>query len=413
MNRFYQTADFACLGERPEDSFRSVFQVDRDRILYTSAFRRLQGKTQVFVSGEYDFYRTRLTHSLEVAQIGRSICGYLLQSSPLLTADFHVDPDLVEGICLAHDLGHPPFGHAGERALHEIMLPYGGFEGNAQTLRLITETIYSGSGADRRGMNPSRAFLDGLLKYKRLFRDRQGGKNHYLYDAQEKYLEFTVKDGFSGTGATGADANRSLECQIMDWADDTAYSLNDVIDGVEAGFINSQTLERWGGGVDACHADALEEVIGILREGKLKSRFGRRIGDFIRACSLEKVDGALSNRYAFRLVIDETARRKVECYKLLARDLLFRSSVLQQYEFKGRQVLKRLFEAFAENYLTGAGGGLNLLPLNTERRVLAAEGENAKARWLCDFIAGMTDAHALRVYRRLFDPSYGSITDLG
>ncbi|MEI2609638.1 MAG: dNTP triphosphohydrolase [Candidatus Promineifilaceae bacterium] len=165
-NRFYSAFDTATLKERPAapGEYRNAFQIDRDRIIHSSAFRRLQSKTQVFLSGEYDFYRTRLTHSIEVAQIGRSICSYL-QQSDLLADDCFIDPDLVESACLAHDLGHPPFGHTGERTLHALMQPYGGFEGNAQTLRILTQTIFS---EGRDGMNPTRALLDGVLKYKTL-----------------------------------------------------------------------------------------------------------------------------------------------------------------------------------------------------------------------------------------------------
>ena len=141
-NTFYSDFDQASIPERAPDDYRNCFEVDRDRIIHTSAFRRLQAKTQVFQSGEYDFYRTRLTHSIEVGQIGRSICSYLKKSSDYLGEDFHVDPNLVEAVCLSHDLGHPPFGHNGEKTLNRLMRPYGGFEGNAQTLRLLTETIY-------------------------------------------------------------------------------------------------------------------------------------------------------------------------------------------------------------------------------------------------------------------------------
>ena len=164
INQFYNDFDIAPRKEeendRPDD-YRSPFQIDRDRIIYTPSFRRLQSKTQVFLSGEYDFYRTRLTHSLEVAQIGRSICNRLKKRSTTLSDEYFIDPDLVEAACLSHDLGHPPFGHAGERVLHSIMQNQGGFEGNAQTLRQLTETIYG-----HRGMNPTRAFLDSTLKYK-------------------------------------------------------------------------------------------------------------------------------------------------------------------------------------------------------------------------------------------------------
>src|SRR5262245_66199947 len=133
QNSFYRDFDKAVWkGPRSSGDHRTPFQRDRDRVIHTSAFRRMQGKTQVFLSGEFDFYRTRLTHSLEVAQIGRSICSFLKQTSPFLNEEFFVDPDLVEAICLTHDLGHSPFGHAGERTLHELMKFFGGFEGNAQ-----------------------------------------------------------------------------------------------------------------------------------------------------------------------------------------------------------------------------------------------------------------------------------------
>src|SRR5271170_3654438 len=121
--------------------YRTAFHQDRDRIMFTPAFRRLQAKTQVFQAGEYDFYRTRLTHSLEVANIAKSIAVWLQKSHRTVA----IDPDLLEAICFAHDIGHPPFGHAGERVLNQIMEPYGGFEGNAQTLRILTRTIYSRS----------------------------------------------------------------------------------------------------------------------------------------------------------------------------------------------------------------------------------------------------------------------------
>src|SRR5260221_5658519 len=125
-NQFYNEFDYESVEPRETDPHRSPFQIDRDRIIYSSAFRRLQSKTQVFVSGEFDFYRTRLTHSLEVAQIGRSICSFLQKGSAALGTDFFIDPDLVEAVCLAHDLGHAPFGHAGERTLHQLMIQYVG-----------------------------------------------------------------------------------------------------------------------------------------------------------------------------------------------------------------------------------------------------------------------------------------------
>src|SRR5882724_9340491 len=128
-NRFYHAFDRETQGPPRTADYRTSFQIDRDRIIHAHAFRKLQSKTQVFLSGEYDFYRTRLTHSMEVAQIGRSICQFLRAQRGVLTEDFYIDGDLVEGVCLAHDLGHPPFGHSGERTLQELMVKWGGFEG--------------------------------------------------------------------------------------------------------------------------------------------------------------------------------------------------------------------------------------------------------------------------------------------
>ena len=177
-NAFYKEFDLEPLpgGNRPSD-YRTPFQIDRDRIIHSAAFRKLQSKTQVYLSGEYDFYRTRLTHSIEVAQIGRSICAFLNGNSEQLNSDFHIDSDLVEACCLSHDLGHPPFGHGGERTLHRLFSSIGGFEGNAQTLRLMTDTLYQ-SGGRRGGMSPTRAFLDGVLKYKATYSEKGDPKNH-------------------------------------------------------------------------------------------------------------------------------------------------------------------------------------------------------------------------------------------
>jgi dGTPase len=151
--------------KRGTTDYRTPFQIDRDRIIHSRAFRRMQAKTQVFRTGEYDFYRTRLTHSVEVSQIGRSICAFLENKNPTC---LHIDRDLVEAACLSHDIGNPPFGHSGERILHECMADHGGFEGNAQTLRVITSLIFTEQN-QRQGMKPTRAFMDSVCKCKTLF----------------------------------------------------------------------------------------------------------------------------------------------------------------------------------------------------------------------------------------------------
>ena len=180
------------LRPEPEDDVRPAFQHDRDRIIHSKAFRRLKHKTQVFFAPAGDHYRTRLTHSIEVAQIGRSICHYLQTQGGLLSSDFFIDGDLVEGVCLAHDLGHPPFGHSGERTLQELMMKWGGFEGNAQTLHLLTKTMIQNE-TSVRGIQPTRALLDGVLKYKKLFSEFDSPPSkHFLYNPQVAERRFVL-----------------------------------------------------------------------------------------------------------------------------------------------------------------------------------------------------------------------------
>lgn len=419
-NKFYTDWDLERIkSSRRNDDYRSPFQIDRDRIIHSSEFRRLQGKTQVFLPGEYDFYRTRLTHSIEVAQIGRSICNYLRSScADCLSDEFYVDPDLVESICLAHDLGHPPFGHAGERTINKLMNAYGGFEGNAQTLRLITETFYR-SEDSRRGMNPTRAFLDGILKYKALFKNFKNPENHFIYDDQRKYIEFVLgKKSYSREFSTPKELNkfRSIECQIMDWADDTAYAVNDLVDSISGGFITIAKLVQWQkqNNLSDNQSEIVNEMIEWIKSGKFKPKFGIQIGDFVKACSLRKrktfLDN-LTNRYSLELKISKTVFEKAELYKRISVELVFRSPQLHQMEYKGKYMIGKMFDLFKENYIDSAGK-MKLLPEFTDRIIRGERNKVQRARLVCDQIAGMTDSYAMRTYRRLFDPDYSSIADL-
>jgi dGTPase len=368
----------------------------------------------VFLSGEFDFYRTRLTHSLEVAQIGRSICSFLKQTSPFLNETFFVDPDLVEAVCLTHDLGHSPFGHAGERTLHDLMKKFGGFEGNAQSLQIISETIYP-SLESRRGMNPTRSFIDGILKYKTLFAENLEALNHFIYDEQA-YLRSFVLGEAQLSDIQDLNRFRSLECEIMDWADDTAYCLNDLVDSINAGFLRFERVQRWAEmqnlrGDQAQHA---ETVLSAIRERKAESRFSRKIGAFIRSCSLFERATTLSqttNRYRFGLLIEPFARTEAEFYKRLSQDLVFDHSQLHQLERKARVILEGIFRVFSECYLED--GSTRLLPESFDRIIRLKRDSRTRARTLCDYIAGMTDGFAIRTYKRLFDPDFGSILDLG
>lgn len=418
-NKFYGVFDTECLTKKREADYRTPFEIDRDRIIHTSAFRRLQAKTQVFLSGEYDFYRTRLTHSLEVAQIGRSICNFLQHKSSLLSDDFHIDASLVEAICLSHDLGHPPFGHAGERTLNRLMKPYGGFEGNAQTLRLITDTIYSSNGV-RRGVTPTRAFVDGILKYKTLHRQLDNPENHFIYDEQARYVEFVFNDVQSPKELTAGkklNAFRSVECQIMDWSDDAAYSLNDLADGIHSGFINNDKIERWAVEQSLSPDDArvVHELIAAITDNRLEKVIAGKIGKFIQACSVTTWENFMSertNRYRFQLEIDPAIQKEAEIYKRISIDLVFRSPQLHQLEHKGGYLLEKIFGAFHENYIEKENSKVHLLPHDAEQNVRGMAEPHQRMRLLCDHIAGMTDGFAIRTYKRLFDPEFGSLVDL-
>jgi len=419
-NKFYTQFDLERLKQSPRtDDYRSPFQIDRDRIIHSSEFRRLQGKTQVFLPGEYDFYRTRLTHSIEVAQIGRSICNYLFSTeNEFLNENFFIDPDLVESICLAHDLGHPPFGHAGERTINLLMKKYGGFEGNAQTLRLITEIFYRAD-AGRRGMNPTRAFLDGILKYKCLYKNFLSPENHFLYNEQKKYIDFVFgrKTVLSIFGSySKLNKFRSIECQIMDWADDTAYAVNDLVDSISGGFITIAKLVQWQSenNLTEYQHKIVSDMIEWIKDGKFKPKFGMQIGDFVKACSLKKKRTFLdkfTNRYKYELEIEKSILEKAQLYKRISVELVFRSPQLHQMEYKGKYMIEKMFRLFEENYVTRLGK-MKLLPDFTDRIIRSEKNKSKRARLICDQIAGMTDSYAMRTYRRLFDPDYSSIADL-
>lgn len=373
------------------------------------------------MSGEYDFYRTRLTHSIEVAQIGRSICSWLNHSSPQLLDDFFIDPDLVEAACLAHDIGHPPFGHCGERTLNVLMRGYGGFEGNAQTLRLLTDTIFTNPS---RGLAPTRGLIDGVLKYKTLRREWENPERHFVYDDQADFIRFAAGgQAFPSELSPGKPRNefKSIECQIMDWADDTAYSLHDVADGIHAGFLNIERIERWLAAQPDHEkiAPVVEQLLQNIRDQRIEGRTGRKVGEFITACQLEEnPDGFLAaetNRHRFRLAIDPEILTECKIYKRISLDLVFKSQQLQQLDRKAHQILTKLFEAFAEFYIRPEGkrsDHMNLLSPVEEAEIWSADDEAARARLVCDVIARMTDGFATRTYKRLFDADFGSIVDL-
>ena len=429
-NTFYNAFDLERFPDTPvaDSDYRNAFQIERDRIIFSYPFRRLQSKTQVFQSGEYDFYRTRLTHSIEVAKIGRSICEYLRASSDHLNDRFYIDADLTEAVGLAHDLGHPPFGHIGERKLNELMHVHGGFEGNAQTLRILTELIYERPGATK-GIAPTRAFLDGVMKYKALHREcisthadgsSEYPEHHFIYDEQVNWRHTIFDDDTLPEELTtpqALNAFKSIECQVMDWADDTAYSLNDIVDGIHARYINVGSLKEWATSQDLNSEQTalINKLCQVIREDRYESHFGARIGRFVHGCTLAPRSGFLSdrtNRHAFDLVIDPAVKAESKLYKRIALDLIFRSPQLQQIEFKGGHILEKLFRALCEHCANADGSGLRILPVQVQELIKQETTTAGRHRRLCDYTAGLTDSLAVRTYKRLYDPDFGSIAEL-
>lgn len=427
MNTFYNAWDQErWKGGADGEDYRTTFQIDRDRVLHTPTFRRLQNKTQVFWSGEYDFYRTRLTHSLEVAQIGRAICHFLRsRKDGPLRPDFYIDADLVEAACLSHDLGHPPFGHAGERSLNHLMAEHGGFEGNAQTLRILTERIFS---SRRSGMNPSRAFTDSILKYKSLWSELRSSlgkipKNHFLYDEQHEVLDWAMGGyDFPAELVPGKtrDGFKSIECQIMDWADDTAYSLNDLSDSWRAGFLTTDRIVHWAEkrAVAFGEGTPIGDLLKAIRRRSVDPFVGKSIGRFVQSVRLQERVNFLSHqsqRYRYELLVDEKVAAESAMFKALAFEVVFLSPQLKQLEHKGHHILGRLWEVLDRRYVKEGsidGQDFQILPADSAEEIAECGNMAGKSRLVCDFLAGMTDGYAARMYKRLFLPDFGSIGDL-
>ncbi len=421
-NNFYCDFDMESIkrGQTKNVKGRTPFEQDRDRIIYSPAFRRLQNKTQVFLSGEFDFYRTRLTHSMEVSQIGRSIVNHLNRSSEHLSDDFRLDQNLVESICLAHDIGHPSFGHAGEHVLNTLMLESGGFEGNAQNLRILVDLFYR----EKRvwsGMKPTRAFLDGMLKYKTLFSASQDKINHFVYDFQSDILDFVSPDiAFDSLFSSEKELNdfKSVECKIMDWADDIAYSIHDIDDGIRAGFITLKKVRNWMNSKEQEYSGQDEQFLHALCHAIMDDNFSqflaRLIGDFIHGTTLVERDSPLSdttNRYRFDIEVSPESKSLCKLLKVLAVQLVFHTPQVHQLEYKGGEMLRTLFQVMEEEYVQKKTPKNYLLPAHYHA-ALAGADEQTKRRTLCDYLSGMTDGFVVRTYKRLFDPDFGSIIDL-
>jgi len=382
---------------------RSPFERDRARVLHSFALRRLAAKTQVVVPGEDDFPRTRLTHSLECAQVGRE-----------LAARLGCDPDVVDAACLAHDLGHPPFGHNGELALDTAAAGCGGFEGNAQSLRVLTRLEAKTLAADgaSAGLNLTRAVLDAATKYPW---PREPGRVKYGVYADDRPVFDWLR--------AGAPAGRlSLEAQVMDWADDVAYSVHDLEDGVYAGLCRLDRLadpverravaELTCGLYSELAPGALEPVLAELvrlpwwlpaYDGSLSSLVAlkRMTSELIArfcASALEATRAAAGDRplarYAADLVVPEWTRAECALLKgLTARYVMAREAALAG-QARERELIAELVAAIA------AGAPAALEPALRPAYLAAAE-DAARLRVVIDQVASLTDVSARGGHHRL------------
>ena len=348
----------------PEDEppYRTVFQRDRDRILHTTAFRRLEYKTQVFIITEGDYYRTRLTHTLEVAQIGRTVARAL-----------GANEDLIEAICLAHDLGHPPFGHAGERALAQLMQDHGGFDHNRQSLRIVTqlERRYP----DFPGLNLTWEVREGIVKHE---------------------TEYDISD------AADYDPEKRghLEAQIANAADELAYTAHDLDDGLRSGLLRPKQLaglELWEYLRDSIgwHADHLDE---LTRHRLIRRLIGIEVTDLVQTTtaalehhgvdSVEAVQRLPQNVVHFSQSLAAMNRQ----LKDFLYQNMYRHHRVFRMQVKAERILSDLFTAYTTNP--------EILPRPVQQK---AEKEDLY-RVVTDYIAGMTDRFALDEHSKLFDP---------
>jgi dGTPase len=398
----YAEADVARRAPEPPKAIeapRSPFERDRARVLHSSALRRLAGKTQVVGVGVDDFPRTRLTHTLEVAQVGREI-----------GAGLGADPDLVDAAGLAHDLGHPPFGHNGEQALDDAAGPCGGFEGNAQSFR---ELVRLESKVPEAGLNLTRAGLDAVSKYP-WPRGSGPDPNSSKYGVYSDDLE-----AFTWMREGAPEGRRSLEAQIMDWSDDVAYSVHDLEDGIHAGFVDLAVLDApdegaalvelagrlYGGGseeaierlrsqpwwVRGSVADSPRALIAVKA---MTSELTARFSMAALAATRERYGDGPLRRYEADLVVPRSVRDECALLKAVTARWVMARPGVEAAQARERELLAELIAAVADR-----------APRDLEAVLLpgwgAAGDDAARLRVVLDQVARLTDLSAVRWHERL------------
>ena len=350
----------------PEDEpdYRTVYQRDRDRILHTTAFRRLEYKTQVFINYEGDYYRTRLTHTLEVTQIGRTIARAL-----------GANEDLVETICMAHDLGHPPFGHSGETILARLMRDYGGFDHNKQSLRIVTELEHRYP--DFPGLNLSWEVLEGIVKHE---------------------TEYDISDAKT----FNPDLRGNLEAQITNVADELAYTAHDLDDGLRSEMINVSMLEEislWGVLTESIGWRWSQQLDELTRHRLIRRLIGLEVNDLVTVTDQAlRRSGVRSpeelQRLPYNVVgFSEDMHRRNRQLKDFLYTNLYRHYRVVRMAVKAEQIITELFNAYRSE------------PTTLPKHVQSLIKERGLERTICDHIAGMTDRYAVEEHQKLFDPS--------
>lgn len=419
---------------------RSAYQRDRARIMHSAAFRRLQAKTQVLGVGMNDFYRTRLTHSLEVAQIGTGIAAQL-QAQSAEAATLIDSMSLIEALCFAHDIGHPPFGHGGEVALNYMMRDHGGFEGNGQTLRILAKLEpYT----EHFGMNLTRRTLLGIIKYPglasqlanygavpqidnfRQLKPQQWPAVKGLFDVDCDVFDWVLtplsmsdREAFTTTTTVGdhqhhRTQHKSFDCTLMELADDIAYAVHDLEDAIVMGIISR---EHWQTFVvpqaSAIEDRWLQQQLPIIEQALFSNKHHLRkdaIGNLVNALvtateciSLPQFEAPLLK---YRAQLTPSFAALLEIFKQFVLRYVIKKPEVQLIEYKGQQIVMALFEALASD-------PERLLPSNTRERWLNAEANQQGQRVIADYIAGMTDEFAARLHQQLFSAGSISMMEFG
>ncbi|SLN16755.1 Deoxyguanosinetriphosphate triphosphohydrolase [Roseovarius albus] len=361
------------LVSEDESAFRSCFQRDRDRIIHSSAFRRLKHKTQVFVEHEGDYFRTRLTHSIEVGQVARTIAGAL-----------GLNQELTEAIALAHDLGHTPFGHTGEDALDALMAPYGGFDHNAQAVRIVTSLERHYAGFD--GLNLTWETLEGIAKH----------NGPVQGDLPWALTEYNARHDLE------LHTHASAEAQVAALADDIAYNNHDLHDGLRAELFTEEDI-RGLPVVGDCYAevDTLHPGLDYYRRRHeaLRRVFGVMVGDVIDTSKAILIDAGpkdvIDIRHLGRPVIRFSDALFAQLKEI--REFLFTRMYRAPSVMRMRQDVTRVVEELFPFYMAHS----DLLPVRWQEDVAQAQGDTALARLVSDYLSGMTDRFALEQHARL------------